>query len=341
MVLRWGRFLSDTSNDTQSYHFAGVYSRWVFSLSKVAGAMSDDKTSQYLGVHVCKETVLSNPQKETNFSAAPSSLQSQVLGPKPKYVLGVCPTLGAQEPSPGVHVTPLNNDLILLQAVDPRILLLLFPPDWQCQIDAHEIHRGKGLHIRLSLAVALNSMPVTSNIWLVSSPILRENTLGVVRGLSSPSTSLTRGLVARRLFRVPSCRVGTIHLQTSMPSPGFEPRPYGTAGSVTNHFTGWAAIEYSVLTSRTPKYSSSSKDLMYPLIGRVVLASEKESEIIEFCMPIALKFVTKLYQRTVTPNRTNTPTSAGGPRHFEPGSSDEEDTCNTTPTEERFSSREI
>ncbi|GFX88057.1 hypothetical protein TNCV_158751 [Trichonephila clavipes] len=41
-------------------------------------------------------------------------------------------------------------------------------------------------------------------------------------------------------FRVPSCREGTIHLQTSMPSPGFEPRSHGTAVSVTNHNTGWA-----------------------------------------------------------------------------------------------------
>ncbi|GFU00745.1 hypothetical protein TNCV_4818991 [Trichonephila clavipes] len=58
--------------------------------------------------------------------------------------------------------------------------------------------------------------------------------------LSSPSTNLMRGLEARRLFRVPPCREGTIHLQTSMPSPGFEARPYGTAISVANHYTGWA-----------------------------------------------------------------------------------------------------
>ncbi|GFY28078.1 putative DD41D transposase [Trichonephila clavipes] len=50
-----------------------------------------------------------------------------------------------------------------------------------------------------------------------------------------------RGFVARRLFRVPPCRVGTIHLQTSMSSPGFELRPYVTAVSVANHYTGWAA----------------------------------------------------------------------------------------------------
>ncbi|GFW93242.1 hypothetical protein TNCV_2603601 [Trichonephila clavipes] len=32
-----------------------------------------------------------------------------------------------------------------------------------------------------------------------------------------------------------------MHLQTSMPSPGFDPRPYGTVVSVTNHYTGWEA----------------------------------------------------------------------------------------------------
>ncbi|GFV64830.1 uncharacterized protein TNCV_809271 [Trichonephila clavipes] len=47
--------------------------------------------------------------------------------------------------------------------------------------------------------------------------------------LSSPSINLTRGLAARRLFIIPPCREGTIQLQISMPSPEFEPRPYGTA----------------------------------------------------------------------------------------------------------------
>ncbi|GFV48156.1 hypothetical protein TNCV_3554351 [Trichonephila clavipes] len=73
-----------------------------------------------------------------------------------------------------------------------------------------------------------------STILICSTPILRENTLGVVKGLPplSPSTNLTRGLAARRLFRVPRCREGTVHLQTSMPLAGFEPRPYDIAVSV-------------------------------------------------------------------------------------------------------------
>ncbi|GFU88993.1 hypothetical protein TNCV_2894411 [Trichonephila clavipes] len=93
--------------------------------------------------------------------------------------------------------------------------------------------------------------------------------------LSSPSISHTRGLAAGRLFRVPQSREGTIHLQTSIPSPGERwylartrdkashdsipiplgyrghipspgmarkgmdgPKSYGTTASVDNHFTG-------------------------------------------------------------------------------------------------------
>ncbi|GFS88835.1 hypothetical protein TNCV_1000451 [Trichonephila clavipes] len=46
-------------------------------------------------------------------------------------------------------------------------------------------------------------------------------------------------LAARQLFRVLPCRKGTIDFQTSIPSPGSDPRTYGTAVSVTNHYTGW------------------------------------------------------------------------------------------------------
>ncbi|GFV69009.1 hypothetical protein TNCV_1999751 [Trichonephila clavipes] len=58
--------------------------------------------------------------------------------------------------------------------------------------------------------------------------------------LSFPSTNLTRGLVARLLFRVPPCHKGPIYLQTSMHFSGFEPKSYGTAVSVSNHCTGCA-----------------------------------------------------------------------------------------------------
>ncbi|GFV75981.1 hypothetical protein TNCV_1455781 [Trichonephila clavipes] len=55
--------------------------------------------------------------------------------------------------------------------------------------------------------------------------------------LPLPPTTQTKGLVARWLFRVPPCRKGTIYLQTSMSSPGCEPRPSGTAVNVTNRYT--------------------------------------------------------------------------------------------------------
>ncbi|GFV38345.1 hypothetical protein TNCV_3633521 [Trichonephila clavipes] len=73
--------------------------------------------------------------------------------------------------------------------------------------------------------------------------IVGENTLGA-DGLKFlfPLIYVTKRLVARQLFRVHSCLKGTIHLQTSMPSLGFELRPYGTVVSVSNHFTGWATL---------------------------------------------------------------------------------------------------
>ncbi|GFX15339.1 hypothetical protein TNCV_3302681 [Trichonephila clavipes] len=71
--------------------------------------------------------------------------------------------------------------------------------------------------------------------------------LGVVRSL--PPLFLfhqphERTCDYRRLFRVPLCRKGTIRLQTSLPSPGIEPRPYGTAVSVANHYIGWATTNW-------------------------------------------------------------------------------------------------
>ncbi|GFW20785.1 hypothetical protein TNCV_1050061 [Trichonephila clavipes] len=47
------------------------------------------------------------------------------------------------------------------------------------------------------------------------------------------STNRAKGLVARRLFRVPPYHEGT-NLQTTMFPPGFELRSYGTAVSVSN-----------------------------------------------------------------------------------------------------------
>ncbi|GFX55437.1 hypothetical protein TNCV_267251 [Trichonephila clavipes] len=60
-----------------------------------------------------------------------------------------------------------------------------------------------------------------------------------------PPNSLPLPSTLREDLRLDGCleypmpREGTIHLQTTMPSLGFEPRPYGTVVSVTNHHTGW------------------------------------------------------------------------------------------------------
>ncbi|GFT39394.1 hypothetical protein TNCV_2422961 [Trichonephila clavipes] len=84
-----------------------------------------------------------------------------------------------------------------------------------------------------------------SMILLDSTEISREHTWWVVRGLPPIfpfHQPYERGLAVRRLFRVTPSREGTIHLQRTIPSLGFEPRPYGTAVSVTNHSTGWAAM---------------------------------------------------------------------------------------------------
>ncbi|GFV52935.1 ATP-dependent DNA helicase [Trichonephila clavipes] len=60
-------------------------------------------------------------------------------------------------------------------------------------------------------------------------------------GGQSPPTSLPLPPASREDLRLdgyleyPPCREGSIHLQTSMSSPGFEPSPYGAAVSVANH----------------------------------------------------------------------------------------------------------
>ncbi|GFW80598.1 hypothetical protein TNCV_3234501 [Trichonephila clavipes] len=110
--------------------------------------------------------------------------------------------------------------------------------------NAHEIHHGNGLDVRLSLAVALSTIPVTGRFSSVPPQFRGRTPWGWGQG---PPTHLTRGLAARRLFRIPPCCKGTINLQTSISSPGFEPRPYGTAVSVANHYIGWATSKNTKL----------------------------------------------------------------------------------------------
>ncbi|GFT25083.1 hypothetical protein TNCV_179921 [Trichonephila clavipes] len=111
-----------------------------------------------------------------------------------------------------------------------------------CQIEIHEIYYGKGLDCTPIVSRNFEHRAGDSTFWLVPTPSLRENTFGGVSGLPTLLTNLTRGLAVRRLFRVRPCREGTIRLQTYMPSPGFKSRSYGTAVSVANHYTGWAAF---------------------------------------------------------------------------------------------------
>ncbi|GFW30544.1 hypothetical protein TNCV_454821 [Trichonephila clavipes] len=108
-----------------------------------------------------------------------------------------------------------------------------------CQIEAHEIHRGKGLVVRLTLVVALNTIQVTVRFDSVLVQFLRANTLEVVR-LPTHTSLLPNSREDLRLdgyLEYPLlCHKGTLHLQTAMPSPEFEPRP--NAIPVTNHYTG-------------------------------------------------------------------------------------------------------
>ncbi|GFX72629.1 hypothetical protein TNCV_4062251 [Trichonephila clavipes] len=105
----------------------------------------------------------------------------------------------------------------------------------QHQIKVHKIHRGNCYIISLRF----KHHAEYSTVLLDATPILRKNTLGVVRGLESliPFTNLMIGHTAGRLFRVSHAGKGTIHLQASMSSAGFEPRSYNTTVSVTSHYT--------------------------------------------------------------------------------------------------------
>ncbi|GFY17267.1 hypothetical protein TNCV_1090411 [Trichonephila clavipes] len=68
------------------------------------------------------------------------------------------------------------------------------------------------------VAVALSTMQVTERFGSVP-PQFKGRTLGVVRGLPP--------LFPFHQPHERTCRKGTIHLQTSMSSAGFEPSPYG------------------------------------------------------------------------------------------------------------------
>ncbi|GFV93525.1 hypothetical protein TNCV_1988381 [Trichonephila clavipes] len=88
---------------------------------------------------------------------------------------------------------------------------------------------------RLLLALALSTMQVTLRYCSVPPQFSGREPWwwSDASLLSSPSTREDL-----RLFKVPPCRKGPIHLQTFMSSPGLEPSTYGIAVSVANHYTG-------------------------------------------------------------------------------------------------------
>ncbi|GFX70066.1 hypothetical protein TNCV_4615041 [Trichonephila clavipes] len=81
-----------------------------------------------------------------------------------------------------------------------------------------------------------------STILFGSTLNLKRENPGGGQGLSPFFPFHMRGLAARWLFKVPLCCKSTVHLQTSMSSPRFEPNPYVIAVSVANYCTGWAII---------------------------------------------------------------------------------------------------
>ncbi|GFV79374.1 hypothetical protein TNCV_1903461 [Trichonephila clavipes] len=62
----------------------------------------------------------------------------------------------------------------------------------------------------------------------------------------------------------------TTHLQTSMPSPGLEPKPYGTGVSVANHYTGEPVI--SLIAPSDEFFPFDSK--LHPFFSSIKLGKQ-------------------------------------------------------------------
>ncbi|GFU41326.1 hypothetical protein TNCV_3011471 [Trichonephila clavipes] len=77
---------------------------------------------------------------------------------------------------------------------------------------------------------------------------------------------------------VTPCLKDTIHLLTYMPSPGFEPRLYIKAASITNHYTGWVA---PTITGPCLKILSLSKGYIVFLNVRKPLESNGKVLIVD------------------------------------------------------------
>ncbi|GFW12057.1 uncharacterized protein TNCV_4531221 [Trichonephila clavipes] len=97
-------------------------------------------------------------------------------------------------------------------------------------MEVHEIPHGKCLSYTPVVIRSFEHHAGDTVIWLVSTPILRENTL---EGRHCPSISLPLPPTIRGELRldgyleyphaVKAWGYSKLHLQTSMPSPGFEP----------------------------------------------------------------------------------------------------------------------
>ncbi|GFV27014.1 hypothetical protein TNCV_4852511 [Trichonephila clavipes] len=90
-------------------------------------------------------------------------------------------------------------------------------------------------------AVALSDIQVIVQFNSIPVQFRGKTPWGSVSPLSLPLPSTSRE-ASRWLFCVSQCRKGTIHLQTSMHSPGFKPRPSGTTGNVANYYIGRVTI---------------------------------------------------------------------------------------------------
>ncbi|GFW43795.1 hypothetical protein TNCV_4771441 [Trichonephila clavipes] len=115
--------------------------------------------------------------------------------------------------------------------------------EFSCQIETHEIDRSKGLEARLWLAVALSTVQVAVLFGSVI-PQFCGRTSWRWSG-ASPPVSLPLPRTTREDWHFDGYLAyphAAKALLTSMPSPGFEPWPYGTAVSVTKLYTGWVPI---------------------------------------------------------------------------------------------------
>ncbi|GFW37044.1 hypothetical protein TNCV_5019421 [Trichonephila clavipes] len=110
------------------------------------------------------------------------------------------------------------------------------PSDRQYQIEPHEIHRDNGLAFTPVVSRSFEHIQVTVQFDLIS--LNFENTErwnGQGNPISPSLPPNSREDLRLDEYLVSPCRTRTIHSQTSMPSPGFKQKLYGTAVSVTNH----------------------------------------------------------------------------------------------------------